>query len=141
VPSSCGATLAPDVDARAPAAGAPQGGGAGRIGERGRSERSHASGGAHPVHSRMATSCWSTLRSRRAVNRAKTARRSAAVASMRSVHCYSPTWKDIARAPEREALLRGPHAREGDDEGAVVRVRAHLTRSPDPPAAAATAGW
>jgi len=46
----------------------------------------------------MATSCWSTLRSRRAVNRAKTARRSAAVASMRSVHCYSPTWKDIARA-------------------------------------------
>ena len=32
------------------------------------------------------------------------------------------------------------HAREGDDEGAVVHSRAHLTRSPDPPAPA-TAGW
>jgi hypothetical protein len=56
---------------------------------------------AHPVHTRIATSCWSTLRARRAVNRARTDRRSVAVASMLSVHISSPTCAQRSRGRMR----------------------------------------
>ena len=99
------------------------------ISERGRG--SHLWPGLIPSTRASDTSCSSTLRARRAVSRAKTARRSGAVASMLSVHILAHVGPALAGqgardvCHERQALVRGPRAREGDDEAAVVRSRAH----------------
>ena len=119
--------------------------------QRGRSQRSdHASGRAHPVHSRIATSSLVHPASapRRQPREARPPLGSRGVDAVRAhqpAHVRPALPRKGARDGfhEREALIRGPCAREGDDEGAGARGRsgaAHLARSPDLPSAGTMAG-